>query len=216
VSSSPSIAVCVFAKPPLPGQVKTRLAGLAPERTADLAQAFLRDTCALVQSLGWAQLVLASAGPLPAQARPPGEYEVWQQPELGLGARVQQILARALLGHRFAVALAADCPGLPARLLEQARQALEAGAPAVLGPADDGGFYLLGLSAAPEGLLDGLPWSSSETAEATLRRLSAFGMPAAVVDRWFDVDRPEDLARLSQLIALGEVVAPNTARALGL
>ena len=75
-------------------------------------------------------------------------------------------------------------------------------------------FWLLGLTRCPEGLLDGLPWSAPDTADATEARLSARLGPVAIAQPWFDVDRPEDLSVLAARIASGFVAAPETAGVL--
>jgi glycosyltransferase A (GT-A) superfamily protein (DUF2064 family) len=98
-------------------------------------------------------------------------------------------------------------------LLEAGRDALGR-ADAVIGPADDGGFYLLGLRTCPERLLAGLPWSAPDTFARTIERLRERGLRVEVLERWFDVDRPEDLDRLRALIQRGEIHAPSTARLL--
>jgi len=99
---------------------------------------------------------------------------------------------------------------LPRRFLEAARAALET-ADAVIGPADDGGFYLLGVRDCPEGLLAGLPWSSAETFACTAERLRSRGLRLELLEPWFDVDRAEDLDRLRDALRSGEVEAPRTA-----
>lgn len=200
--------ICIFAKPPVAGQVKTRLAAaLGPARAADLARAFLDDTIAAVTALPWAQAALATTEPV--EARLP----LLLQGEGDLGARIERVLRAALEGAAFAIAIGADAPALPARLLEGARAALN-DADAVIGPADDGGFYLLGLRACPEGLLSDLPWSSSDTYTRTLERLRSRGLRVEVLERWFDVDRVEDLDRLRDALRNGEIDAPRTARLL--
>src|SRR5438067_1122711 len=83
-------------------------------------------------------------------------------------------------------------PALPGRLLESARMALRT-ADVAIGPAEDGGFYLLALRRCPEGLLRDLPWSSVDTLHATLKRLRVLGLRTTLLDPWFDVDRVEDL-----------------------
>ncbi|GAC1342867.1 MAG: hypothetical protein NVSMB23_16000 [Myxococcales bacterium] len=197
--------VCIFAKPPVAGAVKTRLAlGVGVERAAALARAFLDDTVAAVGQADWARAALASTEPVDS------DLEVILQGEGDLGARLERVLAQALRDAPFALAIGADAPGLPLRLLAQARAAL-ATADAVVGPADDGGFYLLGLSRCPPGLLAGLPWSEPETCARTLARLRDRGFSPAVIEPWFDVDVAADLDRLRAALARGEIQAPRTA-----
>lgn len=203
------ITICVFAKPPAAGEVKTRLAasiGAAP--AAELARAFLADTWALVSSLPWARPVIASTGPLP------GFPTVWPQGEGTLDDRLERVLRRALAETPAgAIALGADSPGLPRALLDRAGAALERGE-TVLGPARDGGFYLLGLTTYPPGLLAQIPWSTATTAHAVTGRLTTHGMPPHRLDEWFDVDRAEDLPQLRALLASMPGCAPATAAAL--
>jgi glycosyltransferase A (GT-A) superfamily protein (DUF2064 family) len=130
--------ICIFAKPPVAGGVKTRLASaLGPEIAAELARAFLDDTMAAVRALGWARVAVASTAPHEG-------VETLLQGEGDLGARIERVLRAALADAPFAIAIGADAPALPRRLLEAARDVLQR-ADEVLGPADDGGFYLLGL-----------------------------------------------------------------------
>jgi hypothetical protein len=212
--------ICVFAKPPRPGDVKTRLAPVVGiDGAAALARAFFQDTWAMIGALGWARAVLATTEE-PGSSRETLDTleieagaEVWLQGGGDLGRRIERVLRRALERGPCAIALGADSPGLPARALEQARDALGA-ADAVLGPCDDGGFYLLGLNRCPEGLLDGIPWSSDRTFERTLARLRQSGLSVATLEPWFDVDHPGDLDRLLQLLRSGTISAPQTARLL--
>lgn len=209
------VTICIFAKPPAPGAVKTRLVpALGAEGAASLARAFLIDTVAQVRAVPWARAVLASTGDL-APFLPGPRLPRWSQGDGDLGQRLERVLRRALAEGGPAVAIGADTPGLPPHLLEQARDALE-GAGSVLGPAEDGGFYLLGLTRCPEGLLSSLPWSRHDTMTHTRRRLVERGLPPALLDPWFDVDTPEDLQRLARLIREGRVRADETARALPL
>ncbi|MBF5043695.1 glycosyltransferase [Aggregicoccus sp. 17bor-14] len=193
----PDTAVCLFAKPPRAGEAKTRLIpALGPEGAAALARAFLADTWALLEQLPWAEPVLTSPAPWPEALLPAPGIAVWPQGEGALGARLERVLARALAQRPFAMALGADSPGLPAAHLARAR-ALLAEADAVLGPSEDGGFYLLGLRRAlPPGALEGLPWSAPDTLACTEQRLRALGLRVARAEPWFDVDTPHDLERL--------------------
>jgi uncharacterized protein len=208
------VTVCVFAKPPRPGRVKTRLAPAVGEAgAAALARAFLQDTWSASSSLPWARAVLATTGPRARKRVGARSAPVWPQGRGDLGDRLERVLRRALRDAPAALAIGTDTPGLPPILFSQARLALR-GADAVLGPAEDGGFYLLGVRRCPPGLLRGLRWSAPDTFLQTLSRLRERGLRTAVIAPWFDVDRPADLACLHALIARGELHAPHTARAL--
>lgn len=205
--------ICLFAKPPVPGRVKTRLIPvLGSDGAAELATAFLEDSWIALSEFPWAQLVLASTDetlqdPLGDRA------EVWLQGEGDLGARLERVLGRALQDHPFAIAVGADSPGLPHRFLDEARVAL-ARVDAVIGPSDDGGFYLLGLRECPKGLLSGIPWSAPTTCLETIAKLQAAGLTVHILDNWFDVDTAEDLERLRALLGAKQIEAPNTKRSL--
>jgi len=198
--------ICVFLKAPVPGAVKTRLVpAVGRVGAAVLAKAFFEDSWHALARVAWARPVVALAG---AFAVSPGA-EVWPQGEGDLGDRMERILQRALSDAPFALALGADTPGLPARLVEAARDHL-ARADAVLGPSPDGGFYLLGLRRCPPGLLAGLPWGVLKTREYVVERLRGAGMAPALLEEWSDLDRPEDLRRFART----DLDAPATRCAL--
>jgi rSAM/selenodomain-associated transferase 1 len=206
--------ICVFAKPPRPGLVKTRLAAAFGEaHAAALARAFYDDTWLAATSLPWAKAVLATTEPAAREWAGAKRAHTWPQGEGDLGDRLERVLRRALRDTPAALAIGTDTPGLPPILFSQARSALR-DADAVVGPCEDGGFYLLGLRRCPPGLLRDLPWSVPHTCMQTLARLRERGLTTTVIAPWFDVDRPADLACLHALIARGELHAPATARAL--
>ncbi len=212
--SDPRGCVCVFVKAPRPGGVKTRLApAVGSDGAAALARAFFLDTLAAVRALPWARPIVAADGDLCHTAGVAPGVEVWPQGGGDLGERIERILARALERAPFAIALGADTPGLPRGILESAREGLGR-SEAVIGPSEDGGFYLLGLRRCPRGLLGGMPWSRDDTCARTCLRLETCGLDPVLLERWFDVDRPEDLARLRRLLEGGQIRAPETLRAL--
>lgn len=209
-----AVPVCIFAKPPRAGLVKTRLASVVGEETAAaLAKAFLGDTWDRVSGLGWVRPILATTDVAWGRASGLEAREVWLQGDGDLGARLERVLARALESGAGALALGADSPGLPVRALEQAR-AVVAGGVAAVGPTDDGGYYLLGLPRCPPGLLADLPWSAPDTRERTIDRLRGSGIRVELLEPWFDIDRPADLVRMRQMLASGHVDAPRTAAVL--
>lgn len=185
--------VCVFAKPPVPGYVKTRLAAvIGPDAAAALASAMLCDVWSAVCSTQGATPVLAAACPgrFPIQAD-----HLWLQEGDTLDQRIESILAKALQFSPAAMALGADTPGLtPEYLLEAFARLAEHDA--VLGPCDDGGFYLLGIKSCQPGLLRGIEWSCADTCAQTARRLSDHGMSVSTLRPLADVDVVADLANL--------------------
>ncbi len=204
--------VCVFAKPPRAGLVKTRLAAaLGAPGAAALARALFDDTWRLACSLEWADAVLATTDVAAPEWETIGSAMIWPQVCGDLGLRLEEILRSGLAAHRFAIAIGTDAPGLPRALLDAARDAVQT-LDAVLGPAEDGGFYLLGVRACPPGLLAGIPWSAPDTCERTLARFRERGLRTAMLPSWFDVDRPEDLQRLASLLASDGIDAPATRR----
>lgn len=216
IAGERDVCVCVFAKPPRPGTVKTRLVPqLGEDAAAALARAFFLDTWAMCSRLSWAETVLATTGVTSPEWSDLPRAHVWAQGRGTLGDRLERVFRRALRDWPAAIAIGTDLPGLPPALLNSARQALRT-ADAVLGPTDDGGFYLLALRTCPPTLLADLPWSAPDTFAETLKRLTSRGLQTTVISPWFDVDEPQDLARLRTMLERGRLHAPATARALGI
>ena len=214
MNAQPSTTVCIFAKAPRAGAVKTRLAAtIGAEAAAALARAFLQDALALALRLTSARVVLVLAGDPASLPALPAGVDLWPQGDGDLGARLERNLRRALAESPRALAIGTDSPGLPPAMLEDAVSSLAAH-DAVVGPADDGGFYLLGLRACPRGLLAGLPWSAADTRERTLARLQERALSVDLLAPWFDVDVAADLERLRGLLRDGVIRAPATARLL--
>ncbi len=208
-------AVCVFAKVPVAGRVKTRLAkAVGDAQAAALAAAFLEDTVAALAGLSATVVIAFDDEPPERWSTPPPL--VWQQGSGSLDARIERVLGQALASHPWAIALGADSPGLPP---ERVRLAIEAlaradGPGAVLGPCRDGGFYLLGVRALVPGTLRGVRWSTPHALEDTTAALGRAGMSTTQLEGWFDIDQESDLKDLVTLIARGEIHAPATERVL--
>jgi len=203
------VCICVFAKLPVAGQVKTRLIPqLGSDGAADLALALLEDTWTSLAALPWARPILAFTEADPPTSLPGAE--VWGQGDGDLGARLARMFLRALQDHPCAIAVGSDSPGLPTRIWAEARDAL-AQSDAVLGPSADGGFYLLGLHRCPADLFSEIPWSVPTTCAVTLQRLKAAGFTVHLLETWFDVDTAADLQTLRSLLGTGRIQAPKTA-----
>jgi uncharacterized protein len=207
-----TVAVAIMAKAPRPGAVKTRLCPpLGPAEAAALYRCFLLDKIAAVRALADAHPVIAFT---PDDAR--AEFAALA-PDFGLvpqhgpdlGERLHATLAALLAaGHTGAIAVDSDTPTLPREFLQQAVDGLTRPGPdVVLGPTEDGGYYLIGVRAAHRALFDAVPWSTSAVLEVTLRRAAAAGLETVCLPRWFDVDTPGDLRRLQGALDDGPVAA---------
>jgi len=208
--------IVIFARAPKLGEVKTRLAKtIGDERALALYEAFLDDTCALTQGLG-ARRVIAVAGdvdhPRVAHLAKSQRLAVEPQGDGDLGER----MARAIAAHVTrgpVVLLGSDAPTLPRAYVHQALDELMAH-DVVLGPSDDGGYYLIGARVEVPELFSNMRWSTGDVLQTTLGRLGA--RSHALLPAWHDVDSAEDLERLrASLSSLPPSVAPATRRVLG-
>ena len=201
----PNARILIFAKAPIPGQVKTRLIpALGPAGAAELACDLLDR---LVRRLAGARLALLELWCSP-DPRHPLFCELAES--AGVSLRTQQgedlgerlsAAAEDALGRADAVLLVgADIPELDAAYCASAFAAL-ADADAVLGPAEDGGYVLLGLKAPAPGLFTDMPWGGERVAEITRRRIAALGWRCSELPALWDLDRPEDLVRYRRLEA---------------
>lgn len=201
----------VLARWPVPGRCKRRLAAGIGSRRAALVQQRLGEHTlasarAMTQLSGGAmspELVLA-ADPLGEGAARRWARQLGAQRGVGqgtgsLGLRMQRQVQRAWReGAHQVVLIGSDLPALQAGDLIAAFEALEQ-APLVLGPADDGGYWLIGLSrqapgALPGRLFSGMPWGSAQVLERTLAAARELGVEPALLEQRSDLDRPADLA----------------------
>lgn len=225
-------AMAVMAKAPVAGRCKTRLCPpLSPEQAAGLSAAFLRDitenlalasrSAAIAPYIAYAPAGMAALfSGLVAEGTgfvlADGAIEV---PEgvTGFGAcllhAVQALLA---LGHPSACVVNSDSPTLPTSILIRAATALAApGDRAVIAPAEDGGYTLLGVKQAHARLFADIDWSTDRVARQTRDRARAIGLDLVELETWFDVDDSASLARAAAGIADGRgYAAPATLVAL--
>jgi glycosyltransferase A (GT-A) superfamily protein (DUF2064 family) len=210
---SSTCAIAVIAKAPRPGHVKTRLqAILHPDEAAAMGAAFLRDT---LDNLAEAarQVPIAPVvayAPAGQEARfdgmlPPGTALLLADgthgdaPGVHGFGRVLLDTTRALLAQGYAAAcvLGADSPTLPTASLVRCAEALLSGrADAVLGAAEDGGYYILGLTEPHATPYADISWSTGIVAAQTRERLAHLRLEE--LDAWYDVDDPASLTRLVQ------------------
>jgi len=204
-----------MAKHPVPGRVKTRLArALGPETACELFRAFILDLADRLRRLPY-QVTWAYWPPgAPFAALVPGaRCRAQRGPDLG--ARMADALAAEFAGGIGPVLMiGADAPHVPAPTLAEAVRALAGTADVVLGPAADGGYYLVGLRAPAPALFEGMPWGTDGVLAATLERAAARGLRVHLLAPSFDVDEAEDIERLRTLLARGDVDLPRTAAVL--
>lgn len=214
-------ALIIFARAPLPGHTKTRLIpSLGPDGAAELYRCFLLDTLAqAARAPGQPILAAAAADHAPAlralAAEAGLEAEVTVQSGDDLGARMGRAFQGAFArGHPRAVIIGSDSPSLPpARMAEALAES--AARDLVLGPCLDGGYYLVGLHAAQPRLFEGITWSQPTVLLETLRRARELGLTMLLLDPWYDVDTPENLALLrthlaALVLADQEIPCPRT------
>lgn len=198
---SPDAAVLVFARAPLPGAAKTRLIPLlGAEGAAALHRRLVRQALASAAAAGAAELWCAPdcSDPFLQAAAADCGASLHAQRGNDLGARMADALADALRRQRYAVCIGSDCPALNTRHLQQAIAALREGHDAVLAPAEDGGYALVGLARPAPGLFAGIDWGGSTVMAETRDRLRAGGLRWLELETLWDVDRPEDYRRLQQ------------------
>lgn len=196
------VPVAIMAKVPVPGQVKTRLCPpLTPDQAAGLARCFLQDRVEQIAGIELAEPVVAFTPPERGdelRGLLPGPVRLVPQDGADLGARLDRVLADLLAeGRPGAIAVDADSPSLPSVFLRQAcAHLLDGTAEVVVGPCEDGGYYLIGLRAPAPELFRAMPWSTPAVLDETLARVRRLGRRLALLPPWFDVDRGADLARL--------------------
>jgi len=213
-------AIAIMAKAPRAGRVKTRLCPpLTHAGAADLYRAFLLDKVEQVRGLRGVSRILSYA---PADERAffaevAPDFTLVPQSDGDLGDRLVDLFR--LLFARWgdaALVVDSDTPTLPREFLSRAIDAIERpDCGLVLGPSEDGGYYLVGLRAPRPELFEDMAWSTPTVRAETMARAARLGLRVEELPRWFDVDSGSDLARLEASLAeLGGAVAPHTRRAL--
>ena len=203
--------VAIFSKPPVAGEVKTRLIPTTgPDEAAELHHRLLRHTLRTVCQTGCARsLWIAGEIAHPALLDASHDFGIGLRRQEGgdLGARMKQAMLH-LLAHAEAVALVGtDCPVLEARHLEQVFAVLRGGSEVAVIPAEDGGYVLIGaarteltrLDEILNALFDDMPWSTDRVMALTRARLQAISATWQELPGLWDVDRPEDLVRLKNM-----------------
>lgn len=204
-----------MAKYPVPGRVKTRLAAvLGDEAACDLQRAFVLDLAdrlrALPYEVTWAfwpaSAPFATLGALGRCRAQAGR---------DLGERMAAATALEFAdGASSVVVLGADVPHVDLESVRQAVKALADDADIALGPAADGGYYLIGLRGAVPDIFRGIAWGTADVFTATLERAGELGLRVERLPESFDIDEMGDVTRLQAILAQGRVTLPRTAEVL--
>jgi len=182
--------ICLFTRYPTPGRAKTRLIpALGAEGAAALHRRLTERALAEIRATGLPHEVRATGASAAAFRRWLGDVRVAPQGRGHLGARM-----RRAVGQGPAILVGADIPDLSAALIRDAVTALAAH-PAVIGPAADGGYWLIGLRAPVSGLFAPLAWGGPAVFAETMARFARAGIAPALLPELADLDRPEDLTR---------------------
>ena len=194
-------ALIIFARQPLPGQVKTRLTPpLTPEEASELYRRMLLDILTRTRALADVERLLFHSGGSEAD-----EYFRGTSPDLplfpqiggDLGERMAAAFETAFaLGHERVAIIGSDSPDLPLDFIATAFTELASGGhEAIFGPAEDGGYYLLAMTRLRRELFQGIAWGSDTVLTTSLRQAERGGIKATVLPGWYDVDTVADLAR---------------------
>lgn len=202
MTSNPnSTSIVIFSKAPIPGFAKTRLIPvLGADGAAQLARRMLEDTIAVA--------IAARVGPVELCVTPASTDPAWQQfsfPEAlritdqgggDLGARMARAAQRLIDCGGRVLLIGTDCINMTAELLREAASALDR-VDAVLYPAEDGGYVLLGLRRFDAHLFTNIAWSTAEVCSTTLECIQRLNWSLQVGRTLRDLDEPEDLELVS-------------------
>lgn len=191
----------IFSKPPIVGQTKTRLIpALGADGAAELHMKLTRHTLntATKAKLCPVELWCAEQTDHPFFSQCSNDYPVTLKQQQGndVGQRMAHALSETLKSSPYALLIGCDCPDLTRDDLSAALQLLKDGNDCVLGPADDGGYILIGLSRFNESIFQHIHWGTDRVLNKTRDQLDALGWQWRELRIHHDIDRPDDLQRL--------------------
>ena len=203
-------AIGIVCKAPQPGRSKTRLAtAIGAAAASELSACFLRDVAEAITAVpealgrrGYGVYAPAGTEDIMRQLLPAG-FGLLLQAGNDLGhVLIGATRALLLAGHDCVLLVNGDSPTLPPRLLAQAIEALrEPGDRMVLGPASDGGYYLIGLKHPHQQLFTRIAWGTETVARRTCERAAEIGLATTLLPEWYDVDDVETLRWLVDELA---------------
>lgn len=208
----PQGRILIFAKAPVPGHAKTRLIpALGEHGAADLQAKLIRKTVDMAVESCLAPVQLWTCGD--EERALFDEYYsavrsmIYIQCGNDLGTRMENAFEQTLRIADFVVLIGTDCPAMESAYLKSACAALASGCDAVLGPAEDGGYVLIGLRRNHSHLFENIPWGTADVLTQTRQRLDDLGWSRRELATQWDVDHPKDLKRLIALDASFDISA---------
>ena len=193
-------ALLVFTRAPIPGQTKTRLIPLlGAQGAAEFHQTVLQSTLAVanVSDFGTFEIWCATENDHPYIKQCELDYACAMKIQQGndLGERMQHAIETTLAGNTFVVLIGSDCPAITTDILNKTYQHLSNGKDAVLGPASDGGYYLIGLKKPNSSIFQDIVWGEANVAERTRENFADLGLDYVELEELSDIDTPEDYQR---------------------
>jgi rSAM/selenodomain-associated transferase 1 len=198
------LLIIQFARSPQPGRVKTRMMPtLTANQACQLHEDLLLWTCRQLCTSGIGPVELWLSGdaqhPIVRQCRDYGVSAVRQQNGDDLGQRMQGALVDGLSRYRQVILVGSDCPGIDAGYLQRAYRELTRHS-VVLGPADDGGYVLIGAREDCPGVFKGISWGQDSVYAQTVSALDQQNLSWTALGSLPDIDRPEDLVIWQALV----------------
>jgi rSAM/selenodomain-associated transferase 1 len=192
-------AIVIMAKAPIPGLVKTRMTPwLDPMVVSSLYHNFLLDKIEQVKNIGVQAFIAYTPETGLAFFRsiiPPG-FDLINQVGADLGERLADI-SKSLFGQGFekVLILDSDTPNLPVEYIQKGLDQLDK-SDVILGPCEDGGYYLIGLRECQPLLFQDIPWSTSRVTEFTVKKAQSRDLSVFLLEKWYDIDTIDDLLHL--------------------
>ena len=191
-------ALLAFTKTPTPGHVKTRLLSVMDaEQAAAIHTELLRGTLDVAHNSVVGDIELwctpDSRHPVLLDLERRFPLRLRTQSGADLGARMCFAMEQTLKNYRHVMLIGSDCMDLTPADVNLALEQLAAGNDVVLGPALDGGYYLIGLSSLHRRLFDGIEWGTDRVLRQTRNRVAELGLSLYALPARRDLDRPEDL-----------------------